>query len=64
MIVEEKDKERIKILIDLRKASKDQTLEMVEYIKKYIDPKCKICPTCPTQVQYVHKKLKTFYNSI
>jgi len=41
----------------LKSVSKDEILMMELFTKKYIDPKCKICSTCPAQIRFAWNRI-------
>jgi hypothetical protein len=56
----EMDKEGYDIYQEIKKlksVSKDEVLMMQQFTKKYIDPKCTICSTCPAQIRFAFNRI-------
>jgi len=53
----------IQSIIDLRRMSKDQALEMERIIREKINPKYTVCTKCGAQMKHGQQVLRNFLNS-
>jgi len=53
----------IEYLIGLNRIRSTEVKEIQEIIRAFIDPKCSICTTCPSQIRFAQKRLASWYYS-
>lgn len=59
--IDDKDREKIEMLINLTNITTSQVYQMECMIRKYIDHGVKICGTCPAQIRFGHQRLCQWY---
>ena len=59
MKLDKEDKEVLKYIQENKRKKIDVKI-LEAFIRKYIDPTCRVCPTCPTQVRYAIRKFENW----
>ena len=58
----EEDRSKCLTIMNWKKVTKYEVGEMQRFMRKYIDPKCTICPHCPAQVKFAHNRIKNWWD--
>lgn len=59
MKLDKEDKENLKYIKE-HKGSRIDVKILEAFIRKHIDPTCRVCPTCPTQVRYAIRRVENW----
>ncbi len=53
----EENIDELEYLISLKTASKNDVARMNNFMSRFIDPKCHVCPTCTSQIRFAWNRI-------
>jgi len=54
----------IEEILKYKKVTKQEVNNMQFIIRKYIDSKCTICPSCAAQIKFAHKRITNWWDKV